>query len=67
MGCVFVLLIAVFAVVFCIRKNKRKDFGGIVSRGSRTAGTNDSEFYFLFSFYVPVITISFYFSFFKVF
>ncbi|KAJ9169168.1 hypothetical protein P3X46_020629 [Hevea brasiliensis] len=41
MGCVFMLLLALLAVVFCIRKNKRKDTGVIVSQGSRSAGTND--------------------------
>ena len=48
LGSVFLFFIALLAVVFCIRKKKRKDGGAIVFQGSRSAGTTDSRFPFVF-------------------
>ncbi|KAG8634325.1 hypothetical protein MANES_17G027800v8 [Manihot esculenta] len=39
-GSAIILLIALLAVMFCIRKNK-KDIGAIISLGSRSAGKNN--------------------------
>ncbi|XP_012091294.1 protein STRUBBELIG-RECEPTOR FAMILY 8 isoform X2 [Jatropha curcas] len=41
LGSVLLLLIALLAVVFFIRKSKRKEVGAIVSQGSRSASTNN--------------------------
>ena len=55
LGSVFLFFIALLAVVFCIRKKKRKDGGAIVFQGSRSAGTTFLSFFIC----APKVTISF--------
>lgn len=55
MGSVFVALVLLLALAFCIRKNKREGSVARPSRGSLSVGTNNgriSFFFFLFFSYI---------------
>lgn len=60
MGSAIILVIALLAVMFCIRKNK-KDIGAIISLGSRSAGKNNGQFSFSFFLFFYASDISIYF------
>ena len=44
LGSVVLVLIALLALVFCIKKHKSKEIGPLATRGSRPADTDDSRF-----------------------
>ena len=43
-GSVVLVLIALIALVFCIKKHKSKEIGPLATRGSRPADADDSRF-----------------------
>lgn len=56
LGSVCLVAIALLALVFCIRKHKRKEARAITFQRSISAGTNDSRFRFPYFFVLLSLT-----------